>query len=103
MKKKHISKPEKQRNIASERIIILFHEAKLMFKEDPKFSNKYVKLARKIAMKYKVKIPSKLKRQFCKNCLHFLVPGRNLRVRTSKGNIVYFCLDCKHHTRIGYK
>jgi|TARA_Y100000310_G_scaffold335874_1_gene418983 ribonuclease P protein subunit RPR2 len=102
MKRKHLKKPFKQQNIAKERINILFKEAKSMFKEDPKLSNRYVQLARRIAMKYKVKLPSELKRRFCKKCHHFLMPGKNLKVRTQKGNIVYNCLDCKHVMRFRY-
>ena len=103
MKRKHIKKPVQQQKIASERINILFNEAKRMFDEDSKLSDRYVKLARKISMKYKVKIPPEFKRNFCKNCHGYLVPGKNLRVRTNKGHMVYYCLNCKHFMRIGYK
>jgi|TARA_Y100000310_G_scaffold191612_1_gene191565 ribonuclease P protein subunit RPR2 len=103
MKRKHLKKPEKQRKIALERIIILFSEAKKMFKEDSKLADKYVKLARKISMKYKVPIPSQLKRRFCKHCYKFLIPGTNVRVRTNKGHLVYNCLNCKHIMRFVYR
>ncbi|MAE42466.1 ribonuclease P [Candidatus Woesearchaeota archaeon] len=103
MKRKHIKKPEKQRKIALERITILFSEAKKIFKEEPKLADKYIKLARKISMKYKVKIPSTLKRRYCKHCHKYLVPGTNVRVRTHKGHMVYYCLSCKHIMRFVYK
>ena len=103
MKRKHIQKPVKQQKIALERINILFNEAKNMFNEEPKLSDRYVQLARRIAMKYKVKIPHKFKRRFCKHCHSYLVPGKNLRVRTHKGHMVYYCLNCKHFMRFGYK
>jgi ribonuclease P protein subunit RPR2 len=44
------------RRIASERIVILFRQAEIKFHEDASLSDRYVKLARKIAMRYKVKI-----------------------------------------------
>jgi len=103
MKRKHYKKPEKQRKIALERINILFKEAKNMIEEDPKLSDRYVQLARRIAMKYKVKIPSNFKRRFCKNCHKYLVAGKNLRVRTHKGHMVYFCLNCRHYMRFVYR
>ena len=103
MRRKRIVKPQKQRKIALERIEVLFKEAKNMFKEDSKLSDRYVQLARKIAMKYKVKIPSKFKRRICKNSHRYIVPGKNCRVRTHKGHIVYYCLECKNFMRIGYK
>ena len=93
MKRKHIQKPAKQQKIALQRINILFKEAKNMFNEEPKLADRYVQLARRIAMKYKVKIPSKFKRRFCKHCHKYLVPGINLRIRTHKGHMVYYCLN----------
>ena len=99
MKQKHQKKPIEQRKIALERIRTLFKEAKTAFNQDPKLSNRYVELARKIAMKYKVRIPKQLKRQFCKHCYSYLVPGKNLRVRARKGKIVYSCLECKKFMR----
>ena len=55
------------------------------------------------ALKYKINLPLKFKRRICKNCHSFLVPGKNLRVRTRKGHVVYYCLECKEFMRIGYK
>ena len=103
MKRKHYLKPKKQRDLALEKITLLFKEAISSFKTDPKTADKNVKLARKTAMTFKVKIPLKFKRRFCKNCYSFLLPGKNCRIRTNKGNIVYYCLNCKGFTRIGYK
>ncbi|MBI2134733.1 ribonuclease P [Candidatus Woesearchaeota archaeon] len=103
MKHKHLKKPVKQQNIALERVNILFKEAKSMFKEDSKLSDKYVKLARKIAMKYKVKIPPNYKRSFCGHCRSYLMPGKNVRIRAQRGHIVYYCLNCRHIMRFRYK
>jgi len=103
MKRKYKTKPSEQRRIALERINILFEQAKKAFKKDPKLSDRYVDLARKIAMKYKVRIPSHLKRQFCKHCYKFLVPSVNARIRIRKGKVVYYCLNCKKYMRIPYR
>lgn len=101
MKRRYKSKEHQK--IAKERVEVLFKQAKEMFKEDPKFSDRYVYLARKIAMKYKVKIPSRLKRKFCKHCYKYLVPSVNCRVRAQRGKIVYYCLSCKKFARLPYK
>jgi|SRR3989344_5022969 len=93
---------KKAKEIALERINVLFGEAKDVFKKDKTLANRYVKLARELAMKYKVRIPVNLKRRFCKHCFNYLVPGVNLRVRTRNGNVVYYCLECKHYMRFGY-
>jgi ribonuclease P protein subunit RPR2 len=103
MKRKHIQKPAKQKMIALERINVLFKEAKKAFKDEPEFADRYVQLARKIAMKYKVKIPAGLKRSFCKRCNKYLMPGTNSQVRSHKGHIVFYCLSCKSIMRFRYK
>jgi len=100
--KPHKRKPLEQRRIAIRRIRQLFEQAEVVFKEDPNLSNRYVYLARKIAMKYKVKIPRELKRRFCKHCHVFLVPGVNCRVRLQGSKVVYYCFNCKHYMRFPY-
>ena len=102
MRRKH-QKPEKFQRIAGERIGILFGQAEEMFSEDKSLSNRYVRLARKIAMRYKVKISNKLKRRFCKSCHKFLVPGANLRIRSHKGRTIYCCLECRNIMRFRNK
>ena len=44
-------------------IIDLFKEAKIQFKKNPKLSDRYVSLARKAAMKIKLKLPRSIKRK----------------------------------------
>ena len=102
MKRKYSKKPRKQKELVLERISILFKEAKTAFKKDPKLANRYVKLARELAMKYKVRIPPTLKRRFCKHCYSYLVPSVNLRVRTRNNKVVYYCLNCKKYMRFPY-
>jgi ribonuclease P protein subunit RPR2 len=99
MKKRYSKKPVEQRRIAKERIDILFRQAKDVFKEDSKLSDRYVELARKIAMKYKVRIRAELKRRFCKHCYKYLMPGVNCRVRMHNGKVVYYCFNCKRFMR----
>ena len=102
MKTKHSRKPLELRNIALERISHLFREAKSVFRQDSKLSDRYVELARKIAMKAKVKIPRELKRQFCRNCNSYLVPGINCSVRLQKSRVIYTCKKCKKVMRFSY-
>ena len=99
MARRYSRKPLEQVKIAKERIRVLFDQAKEVYKEDPKLSDRYVELARKIAMKFKVRIPSDLKRLFCKHCYCYLVPSKNCRVRLQKGKVVYYCLNCKKYMR----
>ena len=102
MKRKYLKEIKKQKGIGRERIEVLFEQAESAFKKDPKLSNRYVELARKIAMKCKIRIPKELKRRFCKHCYVYLVPGKNCRVRTHEGKVVYYCSSCKKYTRFPY-
>jgi ribonuclease P protein subunit RPR2 len=84
------------KRIALERIEVLFDLAKKEFgrgRED--LANRYIEIARKLSMKVNLSIPKKYKRQFCKKCYSFLVPGKNLKVRMNKGRIIYTCGVCK--------
>jgi ribonuclease P protein subunit RPR2 len=89
--------------IAVERIKKLFQQAEEIFNKDPNLANKYVKLARKIAMKVTLSFPRELKRRFCKHCYYYLRPGVNCRVRTKDKKAVYYCLNCKKYMRFPLK
>ena len=88
-------KPVWQKKMALDRIRKLFLRADREFKKHPKRSNRYVELARKIAMRYNVQIPKSLKRRFCKRCYRYLVPGVNCQVRTRAGQraVIVKCLE----------
>jgi ribonuclease P protein subunit RPR2 len=97
------TKPAWQVKIAKERIDILFREAATLFSTDPKLSNRYVFLARKLAMKYNIKLLSEYRRKYCHKCYTYLVPGENVKVRTnSKTQTVDYTCDCGHINRFGY-
>lgn len=98
-----MSQKEYLKEIAKERITILFREASLQSKKNPELAHRYIKLARKIAMKVRVQMPKQYKRRYCKHCYHYLKPGVNLRVRTNKDRVVYYCLDCKRYMRFPIK
>ena len=99
MKRKQISKLE-QKKIAKIRINKLFYlaEKKALLKQFD-LANRYVKIARKISMRYLVSIPSYYKRRFCKHCYSYLLPGENCRIRINKGKIVVYCANCKTTSR----
>ncbi|MFW6305414.1 MAG: ribonuclease P protein component 4 [Candidatus Saliniplasma sp.] len=86
----------KHKKIAKERIDKLFEEArKACLNDDFDLSNRYVKLALKIGMKYNVSIPSQFRRRTCKNCYSYLFPGKTCRVRINEGKLVTKCFNCK--------
>lgn len=86
------------KEIAMERVVQLFKEAE----ENPKKADRYVQLARKIAMKLNIKMPKQYKRKFCKHCYNYFQKG-NYRVRTRNKMIVYYCFNCKKYMRFKIK
>jgi ribonuclease P protein subunit RPR2 len=98
----HMRKPTQFTRIAEARILKLFSEADKQFHKNPALSNRYVALARKISMKYKVRLPSSLQKRFCKHCYCFLVPSVNCRVRLCKRLVSYYCQNCKKYMRFPY-
>jgi len=92
-----------QKRIAVERIRTLFREAEGMFDKRPDLCQRYIELAKKISLKYKVAIPDHFKRRMCKKCYSFLIPGKTCRIRTHQGKLVYFCIGCKSMTRVPIK
>ena len=96
-------KPYWQRKIAKERIKILFELAEKELKKHPERSRRYVELARKIGLRYNVRL-GKLKRKFCKNCNTLLKPGLTCQVRLDSKNKVVsiICKNCKKIYRYPY-
>ena len=88
------------KKIARERIEILFEQAKRAFLDHPERSNRYVELARRIAMRQRIRMDLEFRRRFCHHCYTFLVPGRNMRVRVHRGTVVITCHACNKKTRI---
>ena len=102
MSKPAISK-HKQKEIAKERIITLFEQATIQFPKNKSLANRYVTLARKIAMKVRMRIPQKYKRRYCKHCYKYLQPGVNSRIRTRNKKVIISCFECKKFMRIPVK
>ena len=94
------------RQIALERILILFENAVETLEREPELAQSYADLARRIGMRYKVRIPAKYRRMICRKCKSFILPGVNCKVRTRTSrepHIVITCLKCGSHMRIPLK
>ena len=101
--KKRLTK-KKQKDIAKRRINKLFILAEQKALEDEiNHSNRYVKLARKISMKYLTTIPSEFKHKFCKHCHQYLISDKTSRVRIKRGKILIYCSRCNKFIRIPIK
>ncbi len=95
---KHKRDQEKIRLLAIERIKHLFYSASVAGNESA-LAKRYVTLARKIAMKSNIRLPSELKRKFCGHCNSFF-NSKNSRIRTRDGKLISYCLECKKFSRI---
>ncbi len=91
---------EKTKDIAKERISILFDQASSIFKKNKSLANRYVALARKIAMKANLCLTKIQKKKFCKHCYSYLVPGINSRVRINNNKLIIYCGECKKYSRM---
>ena len=96
--------PDRQTTgIALERIRILFDQAEETFPRDPDLAQRYVDLARKIAMRTRTHLPRDLRRRICRSCKAYLVPGATSRTRIRQRrepHVAITCLRCGHTTRI---
>ena len=103
--RKPSKKQEWQRDIARERIKKLFSQAEKAFKKKPHLSHRYVALARKIAVRFNIRMGRDLKRRFCKKCYRYLYPGINSRARTNSNQraLVIKCQECGHIMRYPYR
>ena len=94
------------KQIARQRIQVLFQQATFTYKTNPKMAQSYIGTARKIGMAARVRLPTAYKRQICKDCDTLLVPGETSRVRIKprrQPHIVVTCLNCGSLTRIPLK
>lgn len=94
------------KRIAMQRIYTLFRLAKETHRIDAFLAQRYVNIARKIAMAAKVHLPLEYKRQVCRHCKSFILPGVNCRVRIKQrreSHVVITCLKCGGHMRIPLK
>ncbi len=93
------------KEIAAERIQLLYNLAVGTVGRDADLSSEYVKTLRRISAHYKVGIPDRIKDTICKECNLVLVPGltASVRLASSKGYLVYACKRCKKENHIFYK
>ncbi len=88
------------RDLARERIEILVSSA--LRERDVTLAKRQAALAKKIAMRHRVRLPYSIRQLFCKKCKAFIVPGRTLRVRVGRANtkaVRLTCAICGHTYR----
>jgi len=91
------------KRIAEQRIQTLFRLAIETHREDPELAQRYVDIARRVAMAAKVRLPKEYRRLVCRHCKSFILPGVGSRVRIKQRrepHVVITCLKCGKHMRI---
>ena len=96
------------RDLARQRITWLFERAVESIRVgELDYARRYVELLLRISRRTKVRVPRRIKRRICKNCLVVLIPGLTARVRIrSEGkrtHIVVTCLVCGYMSRYEVK
>lgn len=65
-------------------------------------AREYVRLARRIAERHRLRLPRQFRRFTCDRCDAYLKPGVNARVRLQSGTVVVAC-QCGELARYPYK
>ena len=87
-----------KKEIATKRIEILFTNAVSNARLEPDLAERQALLAKKISMKYKIKMPYEIRSCFCKKCKKFIVPGINSKVRIGRSNVKSIRVTCNFCT-----
>jgi ribonuclease P protein subunit RPR2 len=91
---------QQAKEIARERIDILVKSA--LKEKDEALAARQAHQAKKIAMRFRVRLPYEARQLFCKKCKAFIVPGRSARVRVGRSKtsaVRITCLRCGHTYR----
>ena len=62
-------------------------------------ADRYVALARRIGMRYNVRLLGEYRDFYCRSCSSYWVEGRSVRTRLRAGHRVRTCLRCGHQRR----
>ncbi|MFQ5919721.1 MAG: ribonuclease P protein component 4 [Thermoplasmata archaeon] len=92
-----------ERRIARERMDILFEMAEEeAHRGNLPRANRYVRLARRLGMRYNVPFSSSYRRRYCRGCGTFLAPGTAATVRLRRSRVVVTCKACGRVARYPY-
>lgn len=69
---------------------------------DDDLARSYVRRARRVAERNRLRLPRRFRRFTCDACDAYLRPGRNARVRLQDGHLVVTC-DCGTQARYPYR
>jgi ribonuclease P protein subunit RPR2 len=88
------------KEVARERIDILV--ANTLKEKDENLAGRKAQLAKKMAMRFRLRLPYDVRQLYCKKCKAFIVPGTTARVRVGRAKtraVRITCLRCGHTYR----
>ncbi len=90
-----------KKQIATRRIEILFNNALSNAKNNPGLAQRQAEIAKKISLKFKIKMPFEVSSSFCKNCKKFIAPGiaSKIRLDSKPKSLRITCTYCNHTYR----
>lgn len=88
------------RELVIERMQILIQNAVSNARNNPELAQRQADLAKKLSMKYRVRMPYELRMTFCKKCKKFIAPGLGARIRLGRTSVKSVRITCKfcNHT-----
>lgn len=89
-------------DIAKARIrkLLTLAETEILHHQNHNRARRYVTLARKIGMRYNVRIEKYFRNNICRSCNSYLVTSTASRIRCSGGKISRYCKNCGMITRV---
>jgi len=91
-----------KKEIATQRILVLFNNAVSNARNNPKLAERQAQIARKISMRFKIKMSWQIRISFCKECKKFIVPGVTSKIRIGRSSVKSIritCVFCNHTYR----
>ena len=91
-------KRSKQKAMAISQVDTILIEALETAKNDIVLAKEQASIARRVCLKFNIRLPYRKRQLFCRGCKTFIVPGINARVRTSNKQkiLLLTCLECSH-------
>lgn len=91
----------RQKVVASQEVDSILEQAVETAKTDIELAKKQAAIARRICLKFNIRLPYVKRQLFCRGCKQFIAPGINARARISSKprTLILTCLDCEHTYR----
>jgi ribonuclease P protein subunit RPR2 len=89
-------------DIAKSRIktLLMLAERELLQNQNQTRARRYVTLARKIGMRYNVRLEKYYRNKVCRSCNSYLITSFTSRIRCRGKKIITYCLHCGNTVRI---